>query len=116
MKLYQVVDLLSIDSRKLTEYALNPDNPKGKDKALMFQQHLGYNRYNYSILQEQILAKALDADAIFGENDEFGQRYTTDIEIVGIEATQKEIVRIGWIVELESRIAKLVTLYIRKRS
>jgi hypothetical protein len=116
MKLDQVADLLSVDSRKLAEYALNPNNPKGKDKALMFQQHLGYNRDNYHILQEQILAKALDAEVILGENDEFGQRYTMDMEIVGMRAMQKEVVRLGWIVEPESRVARLITLYVRKRS
>lgn len=114
MKLHQIADRLLVDPRKLVEYALNLNNPQGKDKALMFQRHLGYNRSNYQILQ-QILAKALDAEAILGENDEFGQRYTTDIEIDGIEAMQKEVVRLGWIVEPGSSVARLITLYVRKR-
>lgn len=41
MKLRELVDQILIDPRKLTDYALDMDNPKGKDKAVMFQRHLG---------------------------------------------------------------------------
>ncbi len=33
MKLGELVDEIVIDPRKLTDYALDPENPKGKDKA-----------------------------------------------------------------------------------
>ena len=39
MKLGDIVSRVVIDTRKLTEYALNPDNPVGANKALMFQRH-----------------------------------------------------------------------------
>jgi hypothetical protein len=32
MKLSDIVSRIEIDPRKLTEYALNPDNPVGADK------------------------------------------------------------------------------------
>jgi len=35
MKLGDIVSRLVIDPRKLTEYALNPDNPVGADKAIV---------------------------------------------------------------------------------
>lgn len=54
MKLSDVVSRIEIDPRKLTEYALNPDNPVGADKAVIFQRVLGYNRDNYQSLLEQI--------------------------------------------------------------
>ena len=54
MKLSEVVSRIEIDPRKLTEYALNPDNPVGADKAIIFQRVLGYNRDNYRSLLEQI--------------------------------------------------------------
>ncbi len=46
MKLGDVVNRIVIDPRKLTEYALNPDNPRGADKAVMFEHHLGFTRDN----------------------------------------------------------------------
>lgn len=115
MKLKDVVTRLVIDSRKLTEYALNPDNPIGADKALMFQQRLGYTKDNYEPLLQQIQDLALDAEATPTQVDEHGQRYRVDLEIVGLQ-NQQEIVRTGWIVEPESNFARLVTLYVRKRS
>ena len=115
MKLKDVVTRLVIDPRKLTEYALNPDNPIGAAKALMFQQRLGYTKDNYELLLQQIQQQALDAEATPTQVDEHGQRYQIDLEIVGLQ-NQREIVRTGWIVEPESNEARLVTLYVRKRS
>ena len=114
MKLGDIVSRIVIDKRKLTEYALNPDNPVGADKAVMFQRHLGFTRDNYEPLLEQISAQALDGEAILGRTDEHGQRYRVDLKIVGTEG-QRQIVRTGWIVEPDTDAARLVTLYVWRR-
>lgn len=116
MKLKELVNHLEINPRKLTEYALNPDNPKGANKALMFQRHLGYTKDNYQPLLDQIYDQALDAEATFQFKDEHGERYQIDLEIKGRETDQQEIVRTGWIRELNAKTARLVTLYVKKRS
>jgi hypothetical protein len=115
MKLREIINNLVINSRKLTEYALNPDNPKGVNKALMFQRHLGYTKDNYQPLLDQIYAKALDTEATFQFKDKHGERYQIDIKIQGIEPNQQEIVRTGWLRENNSDTARLVTLYVRKQ-
>lgn len=114
MKLGDIVSRLVIDPRKLRDYALNPDNPIGGDKAVMFQRHLGFTKDNYEPLLEQILAQALEAEASLGQTDEHGQRYRVDLEIIGTEGEQ-EIVRTNWIVEPGSDAARLVTLFVRRR-
>lgn len=114
MKLGDIVSRIVIDPRKLAEYALNPDNPVGADKAVTFHRHLGFTRNNYEPLLEQILTQALDAEAILGRTDEHGQRYRVDLEITGTEG-QREIVRTGWIVEPDINAARLVTLYVRRQ-
>ncbi len=114
MKLREIVTRLVIPPRKLTDYALNLENPVGRDKAFMFQRHLGFTQDNYELLMAQISEQALDNEAVLGRNDEHGQRYTVDLEIIGTEG-QREIVRTGWIVEPESDMARLVTLYVRRR-
>lgn len=114
MKLGDIVSRLVIDPRKLRDYALNPDNPIGGDKAVMFQRHLGFTKDNYEPLLEQISAQALEAEAILGKTDEHGQRYRVDLEIIGTEG-QQEIVRTGWIVEPGSDAARLVTLFVGRR-
>lgn len=114
MKLGDIVNRVVIDSRKLTNYALNPDNPVGADKAIIFQRLLGFTINNHQFLLEQISTQALDAEAILGRADQHGQRYTVDLEITGTEE-QQEIVRTGWIVEPDSDTARLVTLYVWRR-
>lgn len=114
MKLGGVVSRLVIDPRKLTDYALNPDNPVGADKALIFRSRLGYTKDNYKTLLQQIQAQALIAKALPTQADEHGQRYQVDLEVIGIEG-QMAIVRTGWIVEPGADFARLVTLYERKQ-
>lgn len=115
MKLKEVVHNIRIDPRKLTEYALNPNNPKGANKAIMFERHLGLTRDNYELLLEQINAQALEAETMFQSSDQHGERYQVDLEITGAKLGQKEIVRTGWIVEPNSDTARLITLYVKKR-
>jgi glycine/serine hydroxymethyltransferase len=116
MKLREIVTNIVIDSRKLTEYALNPNNPKGADKAIMFERHLGFTKNNYQLLKKQIEMTALDADATLQKTDIHGQRYQVDLEITGIRLGQQEIVRTGWIVEQNSKVARLVTLYVKRKN
>ena len=104
-----------VDSRKLTDYALNSDNPKGKDKAIMFQAHLGFTCDNYEGLLQQIKEQILNANAIFQREDQYGKHYQVDLEIKGVILEQQEIVRTGWVIPPDSNIARLVTLYVRKR-
>ncbi|MEG4319231.1 MULTISPECIES: DUF6883 domain-containing protein [unclassified Microcoleus] len=113
MKLKEIVSHLVIAPQKLTEYALNLDNPVGRDKAIIFQRRLGFTRDNHELLLAQISTKTLDAEAILGLNDKHGQRYTVDLEIMGVQG-QQEIVRTGWIVEAGSNEARLVTLFVRR--
>jgi hypothetical protein len=114
MRLGDVVSRLTIDHRKLVNYALDPENPVGRHKALVFQRQLGYDKDNYEPLLEQIQRLALDSEALPTKADEHGQRYQVDLEIVGV-AGQLVIVRTAWIVEpgIED-CARLVSLYVRK--
>ena len=115
MKLRDVVTDVIIDSRKLTEYALDIDNPKGADKAVIFERHLGFTKDNYHLLSNKIKSTVLDVEAILQKKDIHGQRYRVDLKIIGVQPGQQEIVRTAWIVELDSNVARLVTLYVRKR-
>ncbi|NJL47015.1 MAG: hypothetical protein HC929_05290 [Leptolyngbyaceae cyanobacterium SM2_5_2] len=116
MKFKDLVSRVFIDPRKLTTYALNPQSLRGRDKALMFQQCLGFTLDNHQLLLEQVQEKAMDAEAIPGTLDEHGQRYRADLLIAGIKAWQQEIVRTGWIIEPKDKdLAKLTTIFIRRR-
>ena len=115
MKLGDITAEITIDSRKLTEYALNPDNPKGADKAVMFERHLGFTKDNYQLLLDKIKATVFDAEAILQKTDIHGQRYRVDLKITGVQLGQQETVRTAWIIEPNKNVARLITLYVRKR-
>lgn len=113
MKLADIVDHLTIDPHKLTDYALDPDSPWGHHKAKVFKESLGFTRENYANLLAQIEEKALEGEATFHSKDEFGRRYTVDLLIRGAGG-QEAIVRTGWLVAHGARDAHLITLYVKK--
>ena len=114
MKLGEMVSQLMIDCRKLVAYALDPDNPVGQHKAILFQRRLGYNLDNYETLLEQIERFAMEGEAIATRLDEYGQRYQVDLVVTGVN-DQTATVRTAWIVEpgVED-CARLISLYVRK--
>ncbi len=75
---------------------------------------MGYNRDNYQLLLEQIQSQAMAAEAIPKSEDQHGQRYQVDLEVLGTE-NQRAIIRCAWIVQPETDFARLVTLYVKKQ-
>ncbi len=103
-----------INPRKLTEYCLDPDSPKGRYKATLFKTLLGYTKENAGILKRQLEAKALTEPATYQGEDRYGERYQVDIPVEG-ESGQLKIVKTVWLVLFGTTQARLVTLYIKKR-
>jgi hypothetical protein len=64
-----------IDTRKLTDYALNPDHPVGRNKARVFEATTGFNRDNHATLLEQLQQGVRHQPAELGRADQYGQRY-----------------------------------------
>ena len=59
MKLPNVSEAI-VDLRKLEEYCLNPDHPRGKHKARVFQSALGIGRGDASELHNRVLEAVLE--------------------------------------------------------
>lgn len=114
MKLDDVVSRITIDSRKLTEYALDPDNPVGRHKAYVFERTLGFTKNHWTYLAEQIEMLALASEAVLRHTDHHGSHYSVDLEVTGLQG-QQAVVRTGWLVTSGSDEARLTTLYVRKR-
>lgn len=112
MKLSELAGKIIVDPRKLTEYALNPDSPRGRHKARVFERVLGYTRANHRALLTEIEAKAPEADVELQSQDEFGSRYRADLQIEGPEGQQATICT-GWIVPEEQDEVRLVTLWVK---
>ena len=114
MKLADIVDQLEIDPRKLTEYALNYNSRPGKDKALVFEQVLGFTKENYQALLVQLEAKCLNAEAKIYREIEQGTLYQVDILVDG-KNNRQALVRTGWIVRPGAQLARLTTVYVLRR-
>ena len=102
-----------VDIRKLRDYCLNPDNPRGSNKARVFAAALGLTAADVATLQKALLKAALDNEALPGELDAYGQRYTIDFEM--ITATASALVRSGWIILSNETTPRLTTCYVARK-
>jgi hypothetical protein len=101
----------TINPKKLTEYALNPNHLVGGNKAKVFESALGYNQSNADDLMQQIYEQLPNSEAVLGKLDEYGQRYTVDMLITGSNG-KSATVRTGWIIKEGSDIPELTTLWV----
>lgn len=114
MKLRDVVTQVIVNPRKLTHYALDPDSPYGKHKAILFETVLGFTKDNYASLLAQLETKSLQTDVVYHSEDHFGKRYRVDVLVEGTQG-QQATVRTGWVVPSQSDKAYLATLYVIKK-
>jgi len=99
-----------VDIAKIRDYCLNPDHSVGKHKAHVFKSVLNLTVEDAPMLRETLLNAVLQAEAIIGEQDEYGQRYTVDIlVVVGDKQAQ---VRSGWIVRADEDFPRLTTCFV----
>lgn len=78
----------------------------------MFESALGYNKSNADVLMKQIYDKLSKSGAIVGKLDQYGQRYTVDMLIEGVNGKVATI-RTGWILKTGSNIPELTTIYVK---
>ena len=102
-----------VDIRKLRDYCLNPDSPRGSSKARVFISALGLMAADAPKLREKLLDVARTGEAQLGELDMYGQRYTLDFEIETKIGTA--VVRSGWIVLRDETTPRLTTCFVRRK-
>ncbi len=105
--------LAFVDIRKLREYCLNPDSPRGSNKARVFVTVLGITQNDDKFLQQELLRAAEVGEAVLGEVDEYGQRYTLDFEVM--TATGSATIRSGWIILTGQESPRLTTCFVLKK-
>ena len=102
-----------VDLRKLRDYCLNPDSPRGRHKARVFAAALGLSAEDAPKLQAKLREIARTADATRGEVDLYGQRYTIDFEMV--TEVGRAMIRSCWIALRGNTAPRLTTCYVKKR-
>ena len=99
-----------IDPRKLEEYSLSLEHPRGRHKARVFQSALNVSIRNVAELEMRIREAITEEECTLGENDRFGERYTLDFHWArqGRTAT----VRTTWIVRTGEDFPRLTSCYV----
>lgn len=103
-----------VDVRKLRDYCLNPDSPRGRHKARVFASILNLTAVDAPYLQAKLREAAATGEARQGELDLHGQRYTIDFELRGKNGSAT--IRSGWIILRGKSLPRLTTCFVIKRS
>lgn len=70
-----------VDIRKLGEYYLNAEHPRGQHKARVFKSALGWTADQAEDVRRKLLEVVLYEDAGFLEADDYGQHYALDFAV-----------------------------------
>lgn len=99
---------------KLTGYSLNPDHPKGADKARVFASALGITSADAQLLANQIHAGLPYHPAKERETTRFGTKFMVDVPVKG--PSGNATVTTGWIYLVGGTGApNLTTVYVKKK-
>src|SRR5208283_4812736 len=98
-----------VDIRKLREYCLNSQHPRGRNKARVFAA-VGIRDSDAEELREALGAAARDGEATYGTVNPYGQRYVVDFDFVRLGRTVK--IRSTWIVRAGEELPRLTSCYV----
>jgi len=94
---------------KLDRYILNPQHPKGKDKATLFKNRLGITLESKEILENILLDVAIGHKATIYKQDRYGIQY--DIKFPMTTEFGKSLVISCWIIRAGEDFPRLTTAY-----
>jgi hypothetical protein len=99
-----------VEIAKLRDYCLDPQHPRGRHKARVFAATLGLAQTDAEFLRESLLRAAREADALVGESDEYGDRFTVDFELN--RGNRRAVVRSAWIVLRGETVPRLTSCFV----
>ena len=99
-----------VDIVKLRDYCLDPQRPRGRHKARVFAATLGLAQTDAEFLREALRRAAREGDALVGESDEYGDRFTVDFELN--RRNRRAVVRSAWIVLRGETAPRLTSCFV----
>ena len=100
----------TLRSEKLLKYSLDMTSDSGRNKAVVFESMLGYNKSNFEELRQKLLAGVAFVPSGKALQDAHGQRYTALVPVTGPNGSA--VVTTGWIYRPGSDIPDLTTAFI----
>jgi hypothetical protein len=104
-------DKAIIEAEKLTGYCLNPEHPRGKHKARVFESVLGFTPANAEELRQALFEAAATAEATLTRGDKFGTRYVIEFLIDGPAGSAT--LRSLWILRQGEDTPRLTSCYVK---
>ena len=98
-----------VDIRKLQGYCLDPQHPRGRNKARVFAS-VGIRQADAEELRIALVAAASRAEARLGISSPYGQRYIVDFDLVRQDRTVK--IRSAWILRIGEDLPQLTSCYV----
>ena len=102
-------DRAIVDIRKLTDYCLNYEHPRGRHKARVFQSALGLTAINAAEIRDLLLRKVKSEDCAMGLSDEYGTRYTVDFAYA--RGGKQAMLRSTWNIKAEEDTPRLTSCF-----
>lgn len=99
-----------VEMRKLRDYCLSPEHPRGRHKARVFASALGLTAEDSEELRRALLSATRSQEADPTEQDEYGQRYMLDF-VMSTEAGSATV-RSGWIVRSGEDIPRFTSCWV----
>lgn len=99
-----------LDIRKLADYCLNPQHPRGRHKARVFRDALELGQNDAGWLRAALLEGLRQAEAIKLLRDDLGTRWRVDIDVK--RHGKSVVVRTVWIVRSSERMPRFVTCWV----
>jgi hypothetical protein len=99
-----------VDIRKIREYCLSTEHPRGKHKARIFAAALGMTAKDAETLAGLLRRAVRENEAIQGLSDEFGDRYNVDFQLEWNRKTAT--IRSCWIVFGREPAPRFVTCFV----
>lgn len=98
-----------VEPAKVRDYLLSPIHPVGRFKAVAFFA-LGYTQQEWSKLRDDLLNHAVVGEAVPGERNTYGQKYTVGGTLTGPNGRSRRFISV-WLVESFSSTPRFVTAY-----
>jgi len=98
-----------VEIRKLEEYCLNSQRPRGRNKARVFAS-VGIRETDAEELRRNLLAAASHTEARLGVANPHGQRYVVDFDLVRHDRIIR--IRSSWIVRIGEDLPRLTSCYV----
>jgi hypothetical protein len=99
-----------VDIAKLRDYCLDPHHPRGRHKARVFLSALGLPQSDSDFLRAALLEAAREEDAMPGEADDYGDRFTVDFSLT--RGDREARVRSSWIILRGESAPRLTSCFV----